>query len=121
MAFLIEVMGRFDLGAKGWLPMTEAFGHVEHHALHRDVLGRRRACSPRSLEIVREERHSRTNKRWQRQIVLQGLSITFVVGAFFGVECGSGSIFKECPRNQGLSKTFFVKINARQVSTDRAR
>jgi hypothetical protein len=47
----MEVMGRFDPGATGWLQMTEAFGHVEHHALDRDVLWQRWACSPHSVEI----------------------------------------------------------------------
>jgi hypothetical protein len=29
----MEVMGRFDPGVAGWLPMTEAFDQVEHHAI----------------------------------------------------------------------------------------
>lgn len=63
MAFPMEVMGRFDPRAKGGLPMTEAFVHVENHALHRDVLWRRWACSPHSLEIVRKYRRLKTKKR----------------------------------------------------------
>jgi hypothetical protein len=30
-------MGRFDPGVAGWLPMTEAFGQVEHHAIDPSV------------------------------------------------------------------------------------